>query len=154
MDSNSLALSYTQQPMSVYIIKANIYCLLIAFSLMGITTLIDPIGPLPSIEFSFLSLLERLVMAPLLYTCAMLIVFVFLTRYVKNDYYLALIVGVGGALVHLLTIPAYMGVVFAFFFVVSLAYQGWDLHSRAHAVFVTLVLNSAMHVMLILYQAF
>lgn len=145
MDSKTLALSYTRQPMSIYIVKTNIYCVLYAISMMWLTAMFYPSVAQPSFELSLDSLLERLVLAPLLYTCAMIIVFVGLTRYLKRNYYVAFLSAILGATVHIFIAPAFVGVVFTFFFVVSLAYLYWDEHSRGHAVFVTLLLNVFMH---------
>ncbi|GHF78334.1 hypothetical protein [Thalassotalea marina] len=145
MDSNTLSLSYTHQPLGIYLLKANFYCFLIIISFTWLTLTLFPMLDKPSVELSLSHLLERLVLAPLLYTCCLVIVFVALSYFVKQIYYLALITALFGAVSHIAIIPGYVGAIFALCFLLSLVYQYWDEHSRAHAVFVILMLNIFIH---------
>ncbi|WP_057831332.1 CPBP family glutamic-type intramembrane protease [Colwellia sp. TT2012] len=135
-------LSNTNQPLKLYIFKIYILALCIGLPIAFLIDYLAPNAEAPDFEIGVRSFFSGVLLAPILETLLMIPIIALIRKVTPNILYVSIISALIWAIMHSLQVPLWGIGVFTLFFLMSMAYQYWDNHSRGHALLVVMMIHA------------
>jgi membrane protease YdiL (CAAX protease family) len=135
-------LANTNQPLRLYIFKVYILALCIGLTITFLLDFLAPNAESPDFEMGLTSFIVIVFVCPMLETFLMIPIISLIRKITSNILYVSIISAFIWAIMHSLQIPLWGVGVFTLFFLMSMAYQYWDTHSRGHALLVVMMIHA------------
>jgi hypothetical protein len=135
-------LTNTNQPLKFYILKVYLLALGIGLTISFILEFFVPNAESPDFEIGLSSFILIVFVAPILETFLMIPIISLIKKVTPDILYVSIVSALIWAIMHSLQVPLWGIGVFALFFLMSMAYQHWDAHSRGHALLVVMIIHA------------
>jgi len=147
-------LANTNQPLKLYIFKVYLLALCIGLPIAFLLDFLFPNAESPDFEVGLSSFIVIVFFAPIFETLLMIPIISLIRKVTPNILYISIISGFIWAIMHSLQVPLWGFGVFTLFFLMTMAYQYWDAHSRNHALLVVMMIHALNNATVILLVAF
>jgi membrane protease YdiL (CAAX protease family) len=124
---------------------------------LPVAFLIDYLAPnaeSPDFEINVSTFFSVVLLAPVLETLLMIPIIALIRKMTPNILYVSIISALIWAIMHSLQVPLWGIGVFALFFLMTMAYQYWDTHSRGHALLVVMMIHALNNATVLALGAF
>jgi membrane protease YdiL (CAAX protease family) len=146
-------LENTKQPLKLYIFKVYILAICIGLPIVFLLDFLFPNAEVPDFELGIELIVGAVFIGPILETLLMIPVIYLIRKMTSNIVYVSIISALIWGAVHSLQVPLWGIGVFTLFFLMSMAYQYWDTHSRGHALLVVMMIHALNNATVILLGA-
>lgn len=126
----------------LYILKVYALALVLGLSIAFLIDYLFPNAESPVFELNIFTFLSVVLIAPVLETLIMIPIIALVRKVTSNVLYVSIISALTWSLMHSLIVPLWGIGVFALFFLMSMAYQYWDSHSRTRALLVVTMIHA------------
>jgi hypothetical protein len=147
-------LADTKQPLSVYIFKVSVLAVSIGLSVALLINFIFPNAESPDFELGIIFIIGAVIFSPITESLLMIPIIYLIRKMTPNIIYISLISALVWGGLHSLQVPLWGVGVFALFFLLSMAYQYWDNHSRKYALFVVTAIHALNNATVVIISAF
>ncbi|ARD46389.1 CPBP family glutamic-type intramembrane protease [Colwellia sp. PAMC 21821] len=135
-------LENTNQPLKYYIFKIYLLVICIGLPLAIFLGFLFPNAAVPDFELGTEVFVGAVLISPILETILMIPVIYLLRKTTTNIVVVSILSALIWGGVHSMQVPLWGVGVFTLFFMMSMAYQYWDAHSRGHALFVVTIIHA------------
>jgi hypothetical protein len=129
-------LANTQQPIKLYIIKVTLLAVSIGLPIAYLLGFFFPDAEVPDFEVDVHLFVTGVLFGPVIETVLMIPIIALLRKITQNIYYVSIFSAFFWGVIHSLQAPLWGVGVFTLFFLLTIAYQNWDVRSRGHALLV------------------
>lgn len=135
-------LANTNQSVSVYIFKVYVLVLCINVPAVFLLDFILPNADEPNFEVSIVSFIGAVFLSPIFETLLMIPIISLFKKMTINIIYVSIMSAfIWGALHWIINTPISGVAALLGFFLMSMIYQNWDVHSRKYALFIVLIIH-------------
>jgi hypothetical protein len=135
-------LNNTNQPIKSYVFKVYLVGLLVGIPISFLLDFLYPHADFFVIELSLKWFMKAVIAAPIIETILMIPIIAVISKFTKNIIHVSLVSALTWSIIHSLRYPIHGLGVFPVFFLMSMAYQYWDVHSRGHALLVAMSIHA------------
>jgi hypothetical protein len=135
-------LNNTNQPIKSYVFKVYLVGLLVGIPISFLLDFLYPHADFFVIELSLKWFMKAVIAAPIIETILMIPIIAVISKFTKNIIHVSLVSALTWSIIHSLGYPIHGLGVFPGFFLMSMAYQYWDVHSRGHALLVAMSIHA------------
>ena len=149
-------LENTNQSVKLYIFKVYILAICTGLSIAFVLKFSFPNAEAPAFEVGAKLIVGAVFLGPISETILMFIIIYLIRKVISNTLYISLTSALIWGGLHSLQVPLWGVSVFPLFFLLSMAYQYWDNHSRKLALFVVTVihaLNNATGIVILAFES-
>ena len=146
-------LENTNQPLKLYIFKVYILALCIGLPIAFFLEFFFPNAETPNFEIGMELFVGAVFMGPFFETILMIPIIYLIRKITPNILYVSIISALVWGGIHSLQAPLWGVGVFTLFFLMSMAYQYWDIHSRGHALLVVMMIHALNNATVVILSA-
>jgi len=128
--------------MKIYAIKVFLVAMAVAIPVNIFLDFLFPDSEGMVIELSLAFFMKVVIAAPIIETLIMIPIISIISKFTNNINYVSLISAIVWGIIHSLGYPLHGIGIFYSFYLMSMAYQYWDLHSRGHALLVVMTIHA------------
>jgi len=132
----------TNQPLKFYIFKVYILAICIGLSIGFLLEYFFPNADTPDFEVGIELFVGAVFIGPIIETILMIPIIYLIKKVTANILYVSIISALFWGGLHSLQAPLWGIGVFTLFFLMTMAYQYWDTHSRGHALLVVMMIHA------------